>query len=71
MSLTNLHAQPTEFLLQALQTGNLTSRQLTEACLKRIEQFNPTLNAFVSVDAEAAIAQAERVDAKRAAGDTI
>ncbi len=71
MSLTNLHAQPTESLLLALQSGELSSRQLTEACLNRIAALNPTLNAFTSVDADAAIAQADLVDAKRAAGETV
>lgn len=71
MSLTELHTQSTEALLQALQTGELTSRQLTEACLKRIEELNPTLNAFTSVDAESAIAKADQIDAKRAAGQPV
>lgn len=71
MSLTELHNQSTESLLQMLQTGELTSRQLTEACLKRIEALNPTLNAFTSVDADGALAKADQVDAKRAAGETV
>lgn len=71
MSLTNLHTQPTDALLQALASGELTSRTLTESCLKRIEELNGTLNAFTSVDADGAIAAAVTIDAKRKSGQPI
>ncbi|MEZ6129481.1 MAG: Asp-tRNA(Asn)/Glu-tRNA(Gln) amidotransferase subunit GatA [Planctomycetaceae bacterium] len=62
---------PTAALLDWLERGTMTSRELTENCLARIEEQNPTLNAFVSVNAEAALAQADAVDARRAAGQPI
>ncbi|HIK94203.1 MAG TPA: Asp-tRNA(Asn)/Glu-tRNA(Gln) amidotransferase subunit GatA [Planctomycetes bacterium] len=65
------HEQSTDSLLTALQAGELTSRTLTAACLARIDQLNPKLNAFVSHDAGAALAMADAVDAKRAAGKSI
>ena len=49
-------------------TGALTARTVTEAALARIEARNPVLNAFTDITAERARAQADRVDAARAAG---
>lgn len=58
-------------LIGELQTGSLTSRRLTETCLDRISKLNPELNAFVFVDAEGALRQADQVDARRAAGGPV
>ncbi len=58
-------------LLDALNCGSLTSRQLTENCLERIERLNPTLNAFLHVAAESALRCADAIDKKRATGQTI
>jgi aspartyl-tRNA(Asn)/glutamyl-tRNA(Gln) amidotransferase subunit A len=66
-----LHEQSTASLLASLQAGELSSRTLTTACLARINQLNPKLNAFISVDADAALAQADSVDTRRAAGENI
>ena len=54
-------------LITQLVSGSLTARELTESCLSRIDALNPTLNAFVFVDAEAALRQADDVDRKRRA----
>ncbi len=66
-----LHEQSTDSLLASLQAGDLASRTLTTACLARIDQLNSKLNAFISVDADAALAQADSVDTRRAAGEAI
>jgi aspartyl-tRNA(Asn)/glutamyl-tRNA(Gln) amidotransferase subunit A len=52
----------------ALRSGRTTARNLTEGCLKRIEEANPKLNAFVTVTAELALEQAANADAELARG---
>jgi hypothetical protein len=37
--------------------------ELTQACLKRIERYNPALNAFIAVTAEQAITAARPMEA--------
>jgi aspartyl-tRNA(Asn)/glutamyl-tRNA(Gln) amidotransferase subunit A len=46
----------------------VTPTQLTEACLARIEVYNPKLNAFITVLRERALAQARELDAEQKAG---
>lgn len=48
---------------RALAAGVLSSVDLTAGVLKRIEQLNPELNAYLHVDAEGALAQARAADA--------
>ncbi|MGY4920661.1 amidase [Streptomyces sp. 900116325] len=52
----------------ALRRGTTSSVQLVRAALHRIEDRNPTVNAFVLVDAAGALAAAEQADADLAAG---
>lgn len=40
----------------------LSPVEVVEACLKRIERLNPTLNAFITVTAEAALEEAKRAE---------
>lgn len=42
--------------------------ELTEACLKRIEKLNPSLNAYITVMGEQALAQARELEAERQSG---
>ena len=44
-----------------VRAGEVSARELTEISLERIEALNPQLNAFVQVDAEGALAAADRV----------
>jgi aspartyl-tRNA(Asn)/glutamyl-tRNA(Gln) amidotransferase subunit A len=52
----------------ALARGALSSEELTRACLARAHRLNPTLNCFLRIEDEAALAAARRADAARAAG---
>ncbi len=51
-----------ETLSQKLASRELTSQALVEAALERINELNPRLNAFISVAADQALAQAKTVD---------
>ena len=53
---------------RAIREGKLTSEALMKACLAAIAQHNPALNAFVYLDADAALASAQAVDRAIAAG---
>jgi amidase len=48
-------------LASMVRTGEVSSRELVEISLERIEELNPQLNAFVDVDAERALAVADEV----------
>ncbi len=58
-------------LRRALDSGDIGSAELTQACLERIEERNPELNAFLTVCAEAALEEARRADAGRANGGVL
>jgi len=51
-----------------IQARKWSARELAEACLARIEALNPKLNAFISVEAEEALAAADAADAALAKG---
>jgi aspartyl-tRNA(Asn)/glutamyl-tRNA(Gln) amidotransferase subunit A len=51
-----------------LKSGAVTSTQLTEACLARIETYNPKLDAFITVMREKALAQAAQCDSEIKSG---
>lgn len=54
-----------------LRSGELTSRDLTEACLARIDELNPSLNAFITVVADEALIAADSADAQLSRGDDL
>ena len=53
---------------RAIAAGRLSSLELTQDALARIERFNPALNAYVNVQAETALAEARAADAALAKG---
>jgi aspartyl-tRNA(Asn)/glutamyl-tRNA(Gln) amidotransferase subunit A len=66
-------APPTDLTLSAaarlMAAGSLTSAALTRAYLDRIARLEPQINAYVTVTAEQAMADAEARDAERRAGE--
>jgi aspartyl-tRNA(Asn)/glutamyl-tRNA(Gln) amidotransferase subunit A len=61
----------TSELIAQLQSGETTSRQLVENSLRRISELNGVLNAFVSIDADGALARADEIDQRRQAGKPV
>ena len=55
-------------LSSSLSRGDISSVELTRAYLDRIDRYNGTLNAFVTVCEESALTQAAQADAARANG---
>lgn len=53
---------------EQLRRRAVSAVELTQACLKRIETHNPTLNAFITVTAEQALVTAREMDAERLRG---
>jgi aspartyl-tRNA(Asn)/glutamyl-tRNA(Gln) amidotransferase subunit A len=69
IELTRIHAH---HMAARLRRGEVSSRELTEAHLDVAERQNDRLNAWLSIDRERALAEADRADARlrdaRAAG---
>ncbi len=49
---------------QLVHSKEISPVELTKACLGRIEQFNPKLNAFITVTADFALAEARAAEAE-------
>ncbi len=53
----------------AIAAKKVSSREVTRACLHRIAQWQPHLNAFMAIEAEEALTAADAADAALAKGD--
>lgn len=60
---------PAHEMLRALRERQISAVELLDLHLRRIERYNPTLNAIVTPDFEAARKAAEAADAARARGE--
>jgi len=49
---------------QQLRSGEVSSRQLVESLLARVDRLNPSVNAILSIEADQALAQADAWDAR-------
>ena len=54
---------------QRLRRREVSPVEITRACLERIEQRNPALNAFITVTAESALAEARAAEAEIGRGE--
>jgi amidase len=53
--------RPVSDLAGMVRRGEVSARELVETSLRRIEELDPQLNAFIDVDGERALAEAENV----------
>lgn len=60
-----MHSKTLRELADGLDSGQFSSEELTRHFLTRIAEHNPTVNAFITVMEEQAIAQAKAADARR------
>ena len=51
-------------LTRSVRAKEISARELTQAALDRIQRLDPTYNAFVAVDGERALAEADGIDAQ-------
>ena len=64
-----MHNQTLTQLSADLAAGVFSSEELTRHFLARIEHFNPSLNAFITVTEELALAHAQAADQRRRRGE--
>jgi aspartyl-tRNA(Asn)/glutamyl-tRNA(Gln) amidotransferase subunit A len=55
---------------EAIAEKRLSSREATQSCLDRIAAWQPRLNAFIAIEAEAALSAADAADAALAKGNS-
>lgn len=66
MTTTDLTSLTLTEAVSAIQSGAISPVELTDACLGRIERLNPRLNAFITLTAETA--RAEALAAEKSSG---
>ena len=64
----DLALQDLSAIADAIAEGRITSVEATEACLARIETWQPRTNAFLRIEREKALEQARAMDRELAAG---
>ncbi len=62
---------PLTELAGRLRSGQLSAREVTAHTLARIERLDPALRAYITVAGEAALRQADALDAKRSRGEAL
>ncbi|MCG8534169.1 MAG: Asp-tRNA(Asn)/Glu-tRNA(Gln) amidotransferase subunit GatA [Pseudomonadales bacterium] len=64
-----MHTKTLKALSDMLVSGEISSQELTQHFLDRIQQHDQELNSFITVTEELALEQAKAADASRAAGN--
>src|SRR5687768_16313708 len=54
---------------ELLKSKAVSAVELTQACLRRIETYNPVVNAFITVTTDEALAAARAMDAEQRRGN--
>ena len=57
-------------IADAIAQKKISSREATQSCLDRVAKWQPHLNAYMSIEADAALAAADAADAAFAKGDS-
>jgi Asp-tRNA(Asn)/Glu-tRNA(Gln) amidotransferase A subunit family amidase len=71
MDLTNLHSLSASDAARLVRDGVISSAQLVEACLARVQAVDADVQAWAFLDPDHALAQARAADAHRLEGGTI
>jgi len=71
MELTDLHLLSATEVARLIRDGIITSEQLVEACLARIREVDPQVQAWAFLDPNYALAQARAADQLRLSGAPI
>lgn len=66
--MTDWTSQDLTAVAAAIADGRVSSVEVTDACLARIDAWQPVLNAFIRLDRDSALATARERDRERAAG---
>jgi amidase len=69
--MSEIALQPAHVLAEAILRRDISSRELLEHYLARVERLNPPLNAVVTLDADTARRAADDADAALARGDAV
>src|SRR5689334_8003008 len=62
MSAADLMLKPVPELAALVRGGEISAREVVSAALRRIEDLDPRINAFVEVDAERALEAADKIE---------
>ncbi|MEL1250009.1 amidase [Aurantiacibacter gilvus] len=68
---TNVALAPASTQLEMLRSGDISSEELLDLFLARIEKHNPAINVVIAFDLDRARSEARAVDAARARGDEL
>src|SRR5205809_6889970 len=71
MEITNLNSLSASEAARLIRDGIISSEQLVEACLARIREIDPQVQAWTFLDADYALKQARAADALRLEGKPI
>jgi aspartyl-tRNA(Asn)/glutamyl-tRNA(Gln) amidotransferase subunit A len=67
----NLTQLPASALVSLLRRGEISSRQLTQACLDACHSLDSKIGAFLHLDAESVLSAADAIDSRRTQGESV